>query len=238
MLGNFTENRNALLLTETGGKLIATPKSNSYNNRLVTKTTITLNQDGGSNVSSLLRCTGDFWDFFYQVDQYDLDTKKGFFTNNLHYKIPQNFTVEQEKDTSEFASFNINLSYDQAFNFKAGSKYFFDQHINKIFYDEVKMTARKDDYLFDFPYEKTDTTVYILPEGMSVESLPAKKEIMNDYVQYRSECVLQTSENKLLVITHLAVKEKIIPANRYKAVAENFLQVVNDENQKIVLRKM
>ena len=238
MLGNFTENRNALLLTETGGKVIATPKSNSYNNRLITKTIITLNQDGGSIVSSLLRCTGDFRDLFYQVDQYDMDTKKSLFTNYLHYKMPQSFSVEKEKDTLDFASFNISLSYDQAFNFKAGTKYFFDQRINKIFYDEVKMTARKDDYLFDFPYEKTDTTVYILPTGMRVESLPTKKEITNDYVQYRSECVQQTSENKLLVITHLTVKEKIIPAYQYKAVAENFLQIIQDENQKIVLRKM
>ena len=238
VLGKFTENRNALLLTEKGGKVIATPKSNSYNNRLLTKTIITLNEDGGSSVSSLLRCTGDFWDLFYQVDQYDMDTKKSFFTNYLHYKIPQIFSVEQTKDTLEFASFNINLSYDQAFNFKAGSKYFFDQRVNKIFYDEVKMTARKDDYLFDFSYEKTDTTVYILPVGMTVESLPAKKEITNDYVQYISECVQQPSENKLMVITHLAVKQKIIPANQYKAVAENFAQVVKDENQKIVLRKM
>ena len=238
ILGSFTEDRNALLLTENGGKVIFTPKSNSYNNRLLTKSSITINEDGGSNVSSILRCTGDFWNIFYQVDQYDADTKKGIFTNYLHYKIPQSFVVDQAKDSSEFASFNINLSYDQAFNFKAGSKYFFDQRIHKIFYDEVKMTTRNDDYLFDFPYEKTDTTVYLLPVGMTVESLPAKKEIKNDYVHYTSECIQQPSENKLMVITHLAVKQKIIPANQYKAVAENFSQVVKNENQKIVLIKM
>ncbi len=36
---------------------------------------------------------------------------------------------------------------------------------------------------------------------------------------------------------YLAVKEKIISAKQYKAVAESFSQVVKDENQKIVLKK-
>src|SRR5438270_12233613 len=65
-LGNFTENKNALLLTETGGKLVRTPASASANNQLVTRTDIALDDQGGAQILTRLYTTGELFGLFHE----------------------------------------------------------------------------------------------------------------------------------------------------------------------------
>ncbi|MDQ6723014.1 MAG: hypothetical protein M3Z01_01935, partial [Thermoproteota archaeon] len=60
VLGAFTENKNALLLTENGGVLISTPKSRSNENILNIKTKIYLDDQGGSKTTSSIYCRETF----------------------------------------------------------------------------------------------------------------------------------------------------------------------------------
>ncbi len=58
-LGSFTENKNALLITEQGGVLVKTPASKAENNKLVTKNEVFLESDGGATINTVLYATGD-----------------------------------------------------------------------------------------------------------------------------------------------------------------------------------
>ncbi len=235
-LGSFTENRNALLLTENGGLLVRTPNSNPASNIFSTHTVITINEDGGGKVQSNIACTGDFSSFMSEIEQENSDDKKRIFSSYLKYKSPDTFLLTNKEDQDDKKSFGLQLSYDQLFAFKAGSKMFFDQRINKIVTTDLKPGERKQPYLFRFPYEKTDTTIYILPASMKVESLPAKKEISTPYLAYSSECFQNEVENKLVVITRVTVKQKVVAASAYAGVADSFSQLNKNEGQKIVLR--
>lgn len=113
-----------------------------------------------------------------------------------------------------------------------------DQHINKWAEQEVRPSNRKEAYLFDFPYQKTDTTTFILPEGTIIDNLPAKKEISNRYVYYKSESLKKEGENKVYVITELSVKERVVPSYAYAEVAESFRLINQNESQKIVLKTL
>lgn len=236
-LGSFTENKNVLLLTENGGVLVSTPKSEASNNVLTTKTEIRLNEEGGSTVTTNLSCTGDFWNTFYEIGKYNNTDQKKIFTQYLNYKIPETFSLVKNEDATGLASFKLDLGYEQSYTFKAGSKLFFDQRISDMFTEKLKTEARKKDYLFNFPYQKTDTTVFIFPDNISLESFPAKKEITNNFLSYRSECILKADEKKLYVITSLTVKQKVVPAGAYLVLAESFSQLNKNETQKIILRK-
>lgn len=238
VLGSFTENKNVLLLTENGGKMVSTPKSKSANNQLNTQTIIQLNENGGAAVTSNLQCTGDFWNLFYQVEQFDSETKKRLFSQYLHYKIPDEFLLKQVIDTALSTAFTLNLVYDKLYSFKAGFKYFYDLHINKIVAENFGDSTRKHDYVFDYPYEKTDTTLYILPEGTTVESTPAKKEINTAYLHYSSECLPTTGDNRLCIVTKLTIKEKVVPAAAYRQLADGLAMAIRNEDHKIVLKKI
>jgi hypothetical protein len=60
VLGNFTENRNALLITEAGGKLVPTPRSNAKDNTFNCVSTINLQEDGSGKATIQIQCNGEY----------------------------------------------------------------------------------------------------------------------------------------------------------------------------------
>ncbi len=237
-LGSFTENKNALLLTEKGGVLVSTPKSKYINNVLSTKTIITLDDEGGSQVKSDLFCTGDFWNLYYQVMKQSDIQRKNIFINYLHYKMPEQFDVISKPDVANRKQLNLALSYDQLYDFKTGSKLFFKPRLNSISNEDIQpVLSRKFDYIFEFPYEKTDTTIYLLPPGITIDKLPVKKEMQNEYASYRNEYIKNESGNAITVIANLVLKKCLVPPADYLEVATFFQQVNRSETEKFVLKK-
>lgn len=237
ILGNFTENRNALLLTENGGFLVPTPKSNSKNNVLNSKTIIELNDDGGSKAVSEIYCKGDFSNLFYEVMQQNSSIQKEIFINYFHYRAPDDFNFLEKPDSATGKAFGLNMSYDQQYDFKAGSKYFFRSRINTLCSEDVKENTRTTEYVFDFPYTKIDTTIFILPAGVTVESLPAKKDIHNSYCSYKNNFIKSADGRTITAIAEFSIIKKSIPPEDYLQTAEFFSQVKESENEKIILKK-
>ena len=237
-LGSFTEDKNALLLTENGGVLVSTPKSNYSNSILRSKTIISLNEDGGSSVNGNVFCTGDFWNLFYEIMQEDKNTKKDIFIDYLHYKIPEKFQISEGSDFAGEKQFNLTLSYDQQYDFKTGSKMFFKPRLSSLSNEDIKpMLQRKYDYVFRFPYTKIDTTIYKLPTGYTVDKLPAKKHLENDYGFYENEYLKNENGSSITIVGKLILKKKIIPPADYLKVAEFFQEVNRSENEKFIVIK-
>lgn len=238
MLGTFTENKYALLLTEQGGKLVPTPKSKSHDSRQHTRTTITLHAEGNATVSSNIYCTGEFWDsYYYYYFQQNSDDLKNIFVKYLHYKSPETFELTTPVDSADGHQFSLQANYEQLYDFKAGPKLFLKPRIHPICLEDVPMVKeRKDAYLFRFPYEKSDTTVFILPPGFEPDNIPPVKEINSKYGQYRQEVIHDASKHTLTVIAQLSLKYHIIPPADYAALAEFFYTVKKQESEKLVIK--
>ena len=236
-LGNFTENKIALLLTPKGGVLVPTPGSKSMNNVLQTKTYIKVNEDGGAEVDSKLICRGDFRSVLHEIKQQNSEDQRTIFTNYFQYKRADDFATREYADSMGYANYGLNLSYDQCYDFKTGSKYFFAQKINPLCTERVKPAERKEDYLFDFPYQKTDTTIFILPTEMTVEHLPAIHQIDNPYLRYSSSATRLPQNNSIMITSYLEIKKTVVPAKTYNALMESLTDVYKNEAQKLVVKK-
>jgi hypothetical protein len=237
-LGSFTENRNALLLTENGGSIVRTPVSKKENNLLFSTTEIFLNADGGAKAFTKVYSTGDIAQEFGQLKRLEADDQKEVFVNYLHYKPGDVFSLAYFKDSAKGHLFQLNYEFDKLFAFKAGNKFFFPQKLNKIFYEGLKNEEREIDYLFDYPYEKRDTTIFYLPQGFELEEAPANKELSSEFGSYKKELILQPSSGKLTIVTTLSLKQHMIPAKKYKEILNLFSAVNENEEQNIVLKKL
>jgi hypothetical protein len=237
-LGSFTENKNALLLTENGGVLVPTPKSAHDSNILSSKTVIAIDDNGGSKVSGSIFCKGDFGGLFYEMMKRDQEQRKHILINYLHYKIPEKFEIFAKGDSANGKQFNLNLFYEQQYDFKTGTKLFSSPRLASLCHEDITLSAtRKHDYLFDFPYCKIDTTIYLLPAGMTVDKLPAKKEIDNEYVSYKNEYLKNEPGTIVTVIGTLSLKKSILPPSDYLQVAILFQDIKRNENEKFIIIK-
>ncbi|MEO6219224.1 MAG: hypothetical protein ABIO81_02265, partial [Ginsengibacter sp.] len=84
--------------------------------------------------------------------------------------------------------------------------------------DILPVATRKFDYIFDFPYNKIDTTIYVLPAGMSVDKLPLKREIQNEYASYKNEYIKNDAGTNITVIGNLSLKKGIVLPSDYLKV--------------------
>lgn len=239
VLGNFTENRNALLITENGGVLVKTPTSKSTSNKWISHTNAELFDDGTAILTTKLFVSGEFWQYVdaYVNGQTKDDTKKAL-VNAFGYKAPDDLAVKILSDSADGHLVEIKLAYNQFYDFKAGSKHFYPLRQYKLNEETIKPAeTRKHDYLFDYPYIKTDHITYKLPEGFLNESVPPTKEIRNEYVKYQNSIQLDDTKTKLSVITELQLHKHIVPPDKFNEVANSFEAIKKDEGQKIVLKK-
>jgi hypothetical protein len=239
VLGAFTENRNALLLTERGGVIVKTPASSADNNIWASNTQVKLFEDGSAVVKSRMYLSGDVWTpFFYLVTGKSKDDIKKALVTRFHYKAPDDLEVKLIGDSAQGHLIECKFAYSQLYDFKSGSKYFFPFRNFKLNDEEIKPTdARLFDFLFDFPYIKTDSTVYILPKEFKKENLPEIKVMDNELVFYSRNTYANDTGNTLSIVSKLHLKKHLLPANRYKEVAKQFELIQKDENQKLVLKK-
>ncbi|NCU06096.1 MAG: DUF3857 domain-containing protein, partial [Chitinophagaceae bacterium] len=167
ILGPFTENRYALLVTENGGVIAKTPASKSYDNKWTAVTEADLSADGSAILSSKLYVSGKFWDYINNyINGRTKEESKRALVNAFGYKAPDDLEIKILSDSADGYLVDIKLAYSQFYDFKAGSKHFFPQRQYKLNEETIKPAeTRKHEYLFDFPYIKSDKIVYKLPAG-------------------------------------------------------------------------
>lgn len=237
-LGNFTENKNALLLTERGGFMVPTPKSDYNRSVLETVNNIYINEEGGAEVKTQLHATGNFYDLLHAVNSMDGQKQNEIFVKYLDYKEPDEFIPDAENAFSEKHIFKLTSVYAKLFDFKAGDKYFFPLSISKLC-DEKMILAnnRKTEYIFQFPYKKTDTTIFHLPGAFKTDNLPKDEELSDGQIVYKREVKSDLSANTIKITSTLLIKSCIISPDQYKSTCLVMNKIEKEETNKLVLKK-
>ncbi len=238
VLGNFTENRNALLITEEGGVLVPTPKSKSADNTFNSFTKVALEDDASGTSLTTLQTTGEYTQ---DVISYILDEKKDeqkkALINYYGFKQPDEFSVEKKQNEKKFITV-VTLGIEKIPEFVAGSKMFLTPRMYKIMRGKLPAAEnRRTDFYFECPFEKTDTTAFKLPEGYKPDALPTEKNFKCNYGSYAAKCWYNESEKTVYSTAQLVLNNYKIPAANYAEVKSFFDKVLEDDTQRIVIKK-
>jgi Domain of Unknown Function with PDB structure (DUF3857) len=238
-LGAFTENRYALLLTEEGGKLVATPKSKPSENTFNSTTTVALNEDGSGKTNTSFITTGSYLqEFLYFLGEGKKDEQKKYIVQRLGFVQPDDFEIIYDKK-NKFAPTTLNMMVEKIPEFSAGSKHFLSPRIYKIWSHALPAAEkRKNDYQLDVPFIKTDTTIYQLPEGYGIDNLPKPRDIKFEYGSFKTNYTFDAVRKAVISTARLELKQHIIPAAKYMAAKLFFNEVIEEFTEKIVVKRM
>ena len=236
VLGSSTENRNALLVTEEGGVLVSTPASKCSNNKFTMSSTITIQPDGSGKTTSTFSTTGMFRQMMMSLLDAKKDDQKEIIVNNMGFKQPDHFAFNKKDETSSMTELDMTL--EKVPEFIAGNKMFFSPRLYRFNeYKLPKTEKRKHDYYFHSPFQNSDTTVLQLPEGFVVDALPRPKQAQCKYASYTTKYWFDESKKAIFSTTALTLDQMRIPAADYAEVQKFFDEVVQDDAQRIVIRK-
>jgi hypothetical protein len=236
--GTFTENRNALLITEDGGKLVNTPKSTYQNNTFDSVVDVTLDEEGGAKANIKIKSTGEYRDMNLSVSSEKLDLQKSFLIKYLNLKQPSQFQFKDAPDKDGVKELNIDLEYDRYSDVMTGDKRFYRPQAMDIWRATVPvLEKRKADYYFEHPMLKTCVTNITLPAGYEAETVPANTSLKFSYGSYEVNYIYNREKNMVVSTAKFLLTNHVIPAAKYTEMQVYLDNIVKAQNKKLVIRK-
>lgn len=238
-LGAFTENRTVVLLTENGGKLAMTPPSRADLNRWEARNEVSIRSDGGASLRTSIEAEGSYRYLLQHLALQSADEAKAYLVHQMGFsqgdRMELGFPQPGEQD------YKVTLEVDtrKMHDFKAGTKYFLRSRPYPIL--DLKLpdtSSRKLDLLLGTdPFIRTDTTVFLLPAGWTVESLPRNSSAGFRWGSFEARYRVDSERHAVVVETKLTLTSCTIPASHYADAHKFFKTVTDDGNQKLVLRE-
>ncbi|RYY27539.1 MAG: DUF3857 domain-containing protein [Chitinophagaceae bacterium] len=238
MLDFSTENKNAVVVTENGGVLVATPRSRAADNVFKVRTAITLDGSGSGDCISNMQATGFYKEMLLEnVAERKRDEQKAFLVGYFGYKQMDDLVITRIADPYIYNT-NLALAIEKVSEFSAGSKMFLAPHIYKfVNFSMPAHEKRQRDFYFTVPFIKSDTTIFTLPEGFIIDQLPVGKTFATEVGSYSSTYSYNDSQKAIYSITSLELnKHKILPGE-YDSTKAFFDKVLKEESQRIVIKK-
>jgi hypothetical protein len=236
-LGDFTDDRDVLLLTEQGGKFAHTTKYGVNENVRNCRSEFNIDSAGTavcsirtiyqglqySNISDLLSSNYD-------------DQKKWLYSNSdLPSLQIKSFSVEDFKSSqplSKVCESEISKNYCSF----SGNYMLLSLNLLNAQKPVTKMLKQRySDILIDRSFMDCDTMVYKIPKNYRYESIPSGNTLNSDFGIYSSS--VSANEKEIIFIRKFTLKEGRYKPSSYKEFYDFMLSVSKADNTKIILTK-
>ncbi len=237
-LGQSNSDRNAMLITPEGGKLIRTPALSFESNLESHKISVQLNQDGGARVEVRALYTGadhEEWRYLLHELSHEEAAKHLIESSSLPSFSLEKFEIDAPADLPESKVFYV--AKVGRFVTKAGKRLFVP--LNAVTPSRgvpAGQELRRHPLLIRRGYTERDEITLQIPEGYEVESLPDTLfEQKTDFGTYRFELVRDARQSSILCKRELIVHAGTWPADRYLEYRDFFKQITKMDGAKVIL---
>ena len=237
-LSGFTSNRNALLIDETGGKLVRTPTYKKTDNSQIRKIIASINEEG--QLAAAVTTT-------YKAEQQDrLELELSAYSKekmgeHLQRKLNlPSYTINEFKYTAEKGVLPTvtELFALTANNYAAisGKRIFINPNVLNVSASKIKDAAsRKFDIKLSTAFIDIDSVEITIPTGYTPESVPTNTSIVNKFGSYKNQ--FQISAGKIIYIREHQQHGGRYPAADAVGLADYFNSISVADRSKIVFVK-
>ena len=234
-LGKFTSDRKVLAISDAGGEFVSTKSYNETPGLTSCNGIVEIDENGNGNAALNLSYYGLNYDEVFSFIHQDKDSQEKWLYDNFY--IPnaeiEQFSIEDNPDRIPSANIFIDLKLEK-YAGKSGKRLFIP--LNKI--DAINsIPPNRDERNFDIfirnAHIESDSIVFTIPEGYSVEHLPGEVELDTRYGSYSVS--VSTEGRKVNYIRELKINKGRYPASGYTDLYEFYKSIVKSDKAKLVL---
>ncbi len=238
-LGDFTDDRDVLVVTPEGGIIKRTP---SYKNeKSIQKTTAEIELKTNGNITATLQrlSTGTQYDDKAYYDRYtEEELIKNYKANVWDYNNNLNidsFKLNNDKEKVVFTEdLSISINNYAAIN---ASEYLFRVNIfNKESYLPKRYRTRNLPLKIRRGYKDVDVYTFKIPASYKIEYLPEEREINSKFGSYKIS-FHKVDASTFTYKKSILMKEGLYPKEDYKSYRSFRRKIVKSENLRIALIK-
>ena len=237
-MGDFTGNRKALLVDETGGSIVSTPRYTKTENLQDRVINAKLENDG--TLAMKVKTT------YGGIQQDNLSMMINQLSKEKIHKILQealelstyhvnDFRYEETKAILPVLKENLDITVN-AYATISGKRIFITPNIlNRNGKRIEEDTARKVDFVFNYEYRDVDNYEIFIPDGYEVEALPQETSIKSKFGIYHSAVALEG--NKIVYKREMERFGGRFPAKDQSELIKFYADIYKADRSKMVLVK-
>ena len=237
-IGDFTDDRNVLVIKPDGGEIKRTRKYKPEENTLHTKATINIQSDASMEAEITSISNGLQYDWRYLTklkpskDQELYYKEYWDYINNLSIL---SLELEDNKNTIEYTERVKVMARN--YGTKAGSRLLIRPNtFNRVKNKMPKYTDRKTSLVIARGYTDSDEYIINLPDGYSVSKTPDRKVLETIFGNY-SYHVEKMTMSQLKFTRKLEINDGTYPKEKYEEYRQFMSEIRNIDNSKIVLKQ-
>jgi transglutaminase-like putative cysteine protease len=234
-MGTFTGDRNALMVTESGGKVVRTPRYTADQNVQSTFATVRLDVAGDANAAVKMVFRGTQYENNHLNESIsNAEDQKKWLQNNI--KIPAfnilAFSVKEKRARIPSIEIDLSLALPRIAS-TSGKRIFLSPNLlNKSNYIPEKIESRKSSVVLPFDFTDYDTIEYQVPENIYPEFLPPTTKIQSRFGDYESTYTM--NQGVLVYTRRWQMRRGTFPPESYNELVDFFKNVTRADNTKIV----
>lgn len=225
-IGKFTDDRDVLLISDRGGNVVHTPIYSSDKNRQIHKGTITLDAAGNGMGKMDNSYQGIFYSDLLALFIGDTKDKEKQLYNRID--IPNfeliNYNHEQTRDRIPSVQESLEVKLDN-YATPIGNRLIIPLNlISKTKPLPFDRDERISDIFIRRGFIEIDTITYLLPGGITIESIPDNKQLISDFGDYRYE--VSTNDNSIQYVRYMHLEKGTFNKTRYQDFY-NFIEQIS-----------
>jgi len=237
-LGKFTDDRDALVITPEGGKIIHTKKYTSNESKQVITAAFTLDGTGNISANANIKSSGIQYDNHYFIADYDEKEKdeyyKEFFADINNLKIEK---ISCKND-------DLNIEFNEEIKFSAtnyavnsGERMLVRLNAFNVNHNIPKRYRnRKQALEIQYGFLDIDEVIIDLPKNYQIESMANDKEVETKFGVYKVK-IEKINEHQLKYNRELLIKQGLYTIEDYEKYRKFRKKINQLDNSKIVLIK-
>ncbi len=236
-LGDFTDDRDVLVLKDGAGEIEHTTVYTTKENRELLKADFALNPKGNVAGSVDLLSSGVFYGDCLQLNRLDHDELKKHYLKqwgNISRLQVKEIRLKNLRDSTTFSE-NVHLDAN-GYLTPVGSDFLFRPNMFAISQKQIppRYTVRKTNFIVQRGSVSSVELSYSLPTGFYVDTLPDKVTITTDFGTYTASFSLK--DNTLQYYRSLTLKEGDYPPEKYADFRDFYKQIVHRDAQKLLIK--
>lgn len=235
-LGSDNINRNVLLITPEGGKVVKTPNLATESNQKNHKVVILVKPNGTAEAAVEIFTSGASHETYRWIENHysEEEQEKWLIKNSdLSSFTIQEFTIESDKAKPE-AQVRYNLQIPR-YGAKAGKRLFVPLNaFNNWGYIPINVEDRAENVFINAGFWNRDEIILDIPEGFQIESVPVEEKRIESCIGYYDVKVFKRGK-QLVMNREFKMEAGEFPAKEYDEIRQFFKEVSKLDAMKVVL---
>ena len=233
---NANDDRDVLIVTEEGGKIVHTKSYQAEDNLQLNDGTVRILASGEIQAAFKRESKGLQYDNVYHLERSDQDEKERFYKEKWDYingiEVTDIVLVNNRQDI--IFSETLKAMSTNYISFAGDDMLLTLNVFNQNGYVPPRISERKREVEISIGFTDIDTISFTLPEGFQVDSMPDKKEVKSPFGTYKAEAVIE--DNGTISYTRTLIMNKGIYApDTYDAYRSFLKKIAKLDKTKVLL---